>query len=184
MNADGGPTRSHAVGGKDLRVPFNNTASPVNTLFLAGGVDGSGPVSLSDTWQLQLSGTLSSNLPDSLDGSWTQTTLDSSSVEALSGLGGTVVQQEVVAVGGCTGTSNATASCASQVSYVINLSNDGITNPATCVAPRIGASVTANENSVLSNFATQIFVVSGLFNTSLWDDGGGSEKGEVVSILL
>lgn len=177
-----GPSRSHAVGGKDNRVTFNISGSSLtNTFYLAGGVDSSGPVSLSDTWQLTLSGTLSSNNAHALSGSWSETSLDSSLTSALSGAGGTVVQEEVVAIGGCTGTSNANASCASQVSYVINLSNNGITNPATCVAPREGAAVAANENGVLSNFGTQVFVVSGLFDTSMWNDDGGSSKGEVVS---
>jgi hypothetical protein len=54
-------------------------------------------------------------------------------------------------------------------------------SPAVCAAPRMGAAVAANKNTFSSGFSSQVFVVLGLFNTSLWDDGGGLQKGEVVS---
>ncbi|THH19762.1 hypothetical protein EW146_g1458 [Bondarzewia mesenterica] len=176
----GGPARWGAAGGIDIRVPFDPSGnpSPNNTFYLAGGIDSSGLNALSDTWKLELSGTLSSNLRTSLVASWSHEPLGNS-LPAMSGEGGTVISQQVIAVGGCSKTTNITTSCAQQSSYVLNIAKGSSVTPATCVAPRVGAAVAPNENGALSNFGSQVFVMLGLFNTSEWDDGNGFQSGEV-----
>ena len=148
-----------------------------------GGVTSSGsqlnPVPLSDIWQLDISGTLSSNLVDSLVGVWS--TKSAGNNTAVSGEGGTVVKQQLVAFSGCIGTPNPNPSCAQQYSYVTDAGTDLSVSPAVCAVPRIGAAVVANRNTFSSSFDSQVFVLLGLFNSSLWDDGGGLQKGEVVS---
>ena len=136
-------------------------------------------MAVSDTWKLELTGTLSSNLRNALDATWVQQLIDTS-LPAMSGVGGAVISQQVIAVGGCTQTTNASASCAQQSSYVLNIPKGSSITPATCIAPRVGPAVAPNENRALSNFGSQVFVVLGLFDSSKWNDNGGLQKGEVV----
>ncbi len=148
-----------------------------------GGVSSSGsklsPAPLSDIWRLDISGTLSSNLETSLVGTWTKTSAGNNT--AIAGEGGTIVKQQLVAFSGCIGTSNPTLSCAQPSSYVTNAGTGLSVLPAVCAVPRIGAAVVANKNTFSTSFNSQVFVLLGLFNASLWDDGGGLKKGEVVS---
>ncbi|KAF7292490.1 hypothetical protein HMN09_01233200 [Mycena chlorophos] len=69
-----GPSaRSGAVGGIDPRIPGVSDPvlpGPNNTFWLWGGSDGT--TSFSELWRLNVSGTLSSNLPNSAVGSWEQ----------------------------------------------------------------------------------------------------------------
>ncbi|KAA1466489.1 hypothetical protein DENSPDRAFT_791200 [Dentipellis sp. KUC8613] len=175
----GGPTRWSAVGGIDATVGFDPTGTPTpnNTFYLAGGVDTNGPAPLSDTWQMRISGTLSSNLANDVNASWIHQPIGSSPAQA--GDGGTVIGQQVIAVGGCANTTSVTASCAQQGSWVFNFDRSSSISPGPCAAPRIGASVVANMNGASQNFKTQVFVMLGIFNTSLWQDGGNLQKGEV-----
>jgi len=176
-----------AVGGIDTNIPFNLSASapqgPTNSFYLMGGISSSGsqlsPVPLSEIWQLDISGTLSSNLVDSLVGTWSKNTAGNNT--ALSGEGGTIVKQQLVAFSGCIGTPNPNVSCAQPNSYVTDAGTGLSVLPAVCAVPRIGAAVVANKNTFSSSFSSQVFVLLGLFNTSLWDDGGSLQKGEVVS---
>ena len=179
------PTLQGAVGGIDTNVPFNSsgTLGPTNSFYLMGGVTSSGsqlsPVPLSDIWQLDISGTLSSNLVTSLVGMWSKKTAGNNT--AVSGEGGTIVKQQLVAFGGCIGTADPNVTCADPYSYVTDAVNGLSVTPAVCAVPRIGAAVVANKNTFSSSFSSQVFVLLGLFNSSLWDDGGGLNKGEVVS---
>jgi hypothetical protein len=151
-----------------------------------GGITSTGtqltPVPLSDIWQLDLAGTLSANLANSLVGTWSKKSLGSNT--ALAGEGGTIVKQQLVAFSGCVGTPNPDISCVQQNSYVTDAGTGLATTPALCAVPRIGPAVVANKSPFSATFNSQVFVLSGLFNTSLWDDGGGLQKGEVVSCLI
>ncbi|KAI9447977.1 hypothetical protein H4582DRAFT_1897537 [Lactarius indigo] len=177
------PALLGAVGGIDINIPFNSSGSsgPTNTFLLMGGVRSSGsqlsPVPLSDVWQLDISGTLSSNLVNSLVGIWSKKTVGNNT--AVSGEGGTVVKQQLVAFGGCIGTPSPNTSCAQPYSYVTDTSTGLSVLPAPCAVPRIGSAVVANQNPFSSSFKSQVFVLLGLFNSSIWDDGGGLQKGEV-----
>jgi hypothetical protein len=174
-----------AVGGIDTNIQFNLSGAlgPTNSFYLMGGVSSSGsqlsPAPLSQIWQLDISGTLSSNLVNSLVGMWAKKTAGNNT--AVSGEGGTIVGQQLVAFSGCIGTPNPSLSCAQPYSYVTNAVNGLSASPALCAVPRIGAAVVANKNTFSSSFSSQVFVLLGLFNTSLWDDGGNLQKGEVVS---
>jgi hypothetical protein len=178
-----------AVGGIDTTVPFNLSGIlglPTNSFFLMGGITSTGtkltPVPLSDIWRLDLAGTLSANLANSLVGSWSKLSLGNNT--AVAGEGGTIVKQQLVAFSGCVGTPNPDISCVQQSSYVTDVGTGVATSPALCAAPRIGAAVVANKSPFSASFNSQVFVISGLFNTSLWDDGGGLQKGEVVSCVI
>jgi hypothetical protein len=178
------PALQGAVGGIDTNVPFNQSASlPINSFFLMGGVSSSGsklsPVPLSEIWQLDISGTLSPNLQTSLVGTWSQKSAGNNT--AVAGEGGTIVKEQLVAFSGCIGTPNPNPSCAQQHSYVTDAGTGLPVLPAVCAVPRIGTAVVANKNTFSSNFKSQVFVLLGLFNSSLWDDSGGLQKGEVVS---
>jgi hypothetical protein len=137
------------------------------------------PVPLSEIWQLDIAGTLSANLVNSLVGKWSKITAGNNT--AVSGEGGTIVKEQLVAFSGCIGTPNPDISCAQPYSYVTDAGTRIAASPATCPVPRIGTAVVANKNPFSASFNTQVFVLLGLFNTSLWDDGGGLQKGEVVS---
>ncbi|KAH9006759.1 hypothetical protein EDB86DRAFT_6106 [Lactarius hatsudake] len=178
------PALLGAVGGIDTNIPFNSSGSlgPTNTFLLMGGVRSSGsqlsPVPLSEVWQLDISGTLSSNLVNSLVGIWSKKSLGNNNT-AVSGEGGTIVKQKLVAFSGCTGTPSPNTSCAQPYSYVTDTSNGLSVLPVSCAVPRIGSAVVANQNTFSSSFTSQVFVLLGLFNSSIWDDGGGLQKGEV-----
>ncbi|KAH9179631.1 hypothetical protein EDB89DRAFT_2110951 [Lactarius sanguifluus] len=177
------PALLGAVGGIDTNIPFNSSGSlgPTNTFLLMGGVRSSGsqlsPVPLSEVWQLDISGTLSSNLVNSLVGIWSKKSVGNST--AVSGEGGTIVKQQLVAFSGCIGTPSPNTSCAQPYSYVTDTSTGLSVLPVPCAVPRIGSAVVANQNTFSSSFKSQVFVLLGLFNSSIWDDGGGLQKGEV-----
>lgn len=179
------PALLGAVGGIDTNILFNSsgTLGPTNSYFLMGGVSSSGsqlsPVPLSDIWQLDISGTLSSNLVNSLVGMWSKKSAGNNT--AISGEGGTIVKEQLVAFSGCIGTPSPNSSCVQPYSYVTDAGTGLSVSPAVCAVPRIGAAVVANKNTFSSSFNSQVFVLLGLFNSSLWNDGGGLQNGEVVS---
>jgi hypothetical protein len=148
-----------------------------------GGVTSSGsqlsPAPLSDIWQLDISGTLSSNLVTSLVGQWSKKS--AGNYTGVSGEGGTIVKQQLVAFSGCVGTPTPNVSCAAPFSYVTDAGTGLSITPTVCAVPRIGTAVVANKNTFSSSFNSQVFVLLGLFNSSLWDDGGSLKNGEVVS---
>lgn len=180
------PALLGAVGGIDMNIPFNSSGllGPTNTFYLMGGVQSSGsqlsPVPLSEVWQLDISGTLSSNLVNSLVGTWSKKSVtNSTAAAAVSGEGGTIVKEQLVAFSGCVDTPSPNTSCAQPYSYVTDASTGLSVLPASCAVPRIGAAVVANQNTFSSSFHSQVFVLLGLFNASDWNDGGGLQKGEV-----
>ena len=90
---------------------------------------------------------------------------------------------DIVVSGGCNVTTDMGSSCATQDSFVLDINeNSAISPPHPCPAPRVGAVLVPNENTFSSAFASQVFLLLGTFNTSLWQDGNGVEQGEVVSV--
>jgi hypothetical protein len=184
----GGPSaRWGASGGIDLRTPSISDPilpGPNNTFFLAGGFDGENPEPLSDVWRLSLSGTLSSNMPDSVNGSWSKVSIGNlpGRVEQA----GTVVLQQIVAMGGCASSTSLTATnstCATQDSFIINTQSQTTVTPSICPAPRASPVLVPNLNGFSTAFASQVFLMLGTFNTSLWQDSNGLSQGEVVRTL-
>ncbi|CAK5275644.1 unnamed protein product [Mycena citricolor] len=182
----GGPSsRFGASGGIDTRLqPISDPVlpGPNNTFWLYGGSDGS--TTYNDVWRLNISGTLSSNLPDSAVGTWEQ--INIATAPGRIRQGGGVLGNDIVVSGGCNGTRVSGQSCAVQGSYVI----DGATgNPATppsekaalnCPAPRLSPTVIPNGNSNSTGFHAQMLVLLGVYNTSVWNDGNGLEHGEIA----
>lgn len=174
------PARFAAGGGNDPSNPFN-PETLANSFYIVGGFTGDDALSLSDAWQLSIKGTLASNVPDGLSGSWQQITLQNKSLPAMGGSATAVVfentNSHVIAVGGCGNATSSTAACALAQAYVLNVDSKSNTAPGYCPAPRIGA--TLAPNLVSSNFRSQVFMMLGTFNKSEWDDGGGLDQGEV-----
>jgi len=70
-----------------------------------------------------------------------------------------------------------------QGTYVVNAgSTTGPTEMAAlnCPAPRLSPTVVPNGNQFSTTFSSQMLLLLGTFNTTLWDDGGGLKQGEVV----
>lgn len=135
---------------------------------------------LSDVWRLHLSGTLSSNLPNNVNGNWDKISIGS--FPPAVGEGSTVVGQQLVSVHGCT-TTPPHVSCAQQKSFVLDIERSTGISPGGCPPPRLGPAVASNLNPFSSSFSSQVFSVVGIFNNSLWNDTGGSSKGEIVRLF-
>jgi hypothetical protein len=179
----GGPSpRWGASGGIDIRTaPVQDplVPGPNNTFLLAGGQSEANLAnSLSDIWQFAISGTLSSNLPDSVTGSWSHRTVDH--LPSRFRQAGTVIGQQIVVAGGCSVSPTANASCAEQDAYVINPQTNSRIAPGPCPAPRTNGILTPNLNEFSSNFASQAFLLLGTFDRTLWYDDGGLLRGEVA----
>ncbi|RPD67309.1 hypothetical protein L226DRAFT_499391 [Lentinus tigrinus ALCF2SS1-7] len=179
----GGPSaRWGGVGGIDPRTSDSQGTVLNNTIYMAGGYDGKNLYPLSEIWQLSVGGTLSSNLPNSVTGSWSRVNVDSTIPGRVS-VGGTMVGHQVVAVGGCKSAASQQSildsSCAVQDAQVIDTASGNIVTPQPCLAPRIDPAVVPNMNGASSSFSSQAFVLFGTFNSTLWNDGGGSARGEV-----
>lgn len=178
-----------AAGGADLTTAYiqDPTLSwPNNSYYISGGFDGKSPIPLSDVWRLNVTGFLSSNNIDDVVGSWEQLSVSGGGVANadLVGLAGAVVQhtdQYIVAVGGCNGTDTASDTCAEGNLFILDTDTGTATSPAACPAPRIGGAIAVNQNTASQSFAGQMFFLLGTFNSSLWNDGGGLNEGEVVS---
>ncbi len=184
MSSGGPSARWGASGGIDIRVPFIQdpvVPGPNNTFYFAGGTDGTNIYPLSEVWKLHLSGTLSSNLPNSSSGSWDRVSIGS--LPGRAGQGSTVIKQQVVAFGGC-GTTQLNDTCALQDSFVLSVELGSDISPGPCPVPRLGPAVTPNLNPFSSSFTSQAFMVLGTFDKSRWRDDGGLEKGEVVRNFL
>ncbi len=181
----GPPARWGAVGGIDVRTT-NPGISLNNSFYMAGGFDGKTTSPLSELWRMELSGTLSSNNPNQVNASWTRVTVNSDIPGRLS-MGGTVIGKAVVAVGGCPSASSTRSvldsSCAVQDTQVIDTSTGGVMTISPCLAPRIDPAVVPNMAGASSSFSQQAFVLLGTFNSTLWNDGNGLARGEVVRLF-
>lgn len=178
----GGPSpRWGAAGGIDIRVSFISdpvVPGPNNTFYLAGGYDGTTASPLSDVWRFNISGTLSSNLPNDSAGSWEHIT--TGSLPARIDLASTMISQQIVAAGGCSLASAASDSCPQQDSYVIDARDGSEISPGPCPSPRQSPVLVANVNTFSSSFSSQVFLLLGTFDTNAWNDTDGLTKGEVV----
>ena len=180
----GGPSaRWGASGGIDARTPTIQDPilpGPNNSFYLAGGFNGTSIDPLSDIWRLNISGTLSSNLPNNVNGTWDRFTIGN--LPGRTNQSGTVIMQDIVVSGGCNVTTDTGTSCATQDSFVLDVQEESAISPHPCPAPRVGAVLVPNENTFSSAFASQLFLLLGTFNTSLWQDNNGLVQGEVVSV--
>jgi hypothetical protein len=136
---------------------------------------------------LNISGTLSSNLPNNVSGTWDRFTIGN--LPGRTNQSGTVITQgmnnmDIVVSGGCsvTATADMGTSCATQDSFVLDVEEKSAIPPPPCPAPRVGAVLVPNENTFSSAFTSQLFLLLGSFNTSLWQDNNGLVQGEVVSV--
>lgn len=176
------PARWGAVGGID---PRTGDDALVNTFYMAGGYDGKTIYDLTNVWLFNVSGTISANLPHSVTAVWQENTISGDSIPGRVSMGGTVIGQKIVAVGGCDSASSSQAildsTCAVQDSQIIDVAAGLSRSPNACLAPRIDPVVVPNMNTASPSFGTQVFVLLGTFNNTLWDDGGGLNRGEVVS---
>ncbi|KAG6854794.1 hypothetical protein C0991_001221 [Blastosporella zonata] len=177
----GGPLpRWGASGGIDISTPPIQdpvVPGPNNTFYLSGGYDGISPSSFSDVWRLNISGTLSSNLPNDTNGSWDHLLIGN--LPSKFNATGTVVGHQVVVTGGCTSDSPS-GICAEQESYVIDTQRLSETSTSVCPAPRINPVLVQNTNSVTSTFASQVLLLLGTIDRTIWDDDNGLNDGEVA----
>ncbi|KAJ3801617.1 hypothetical protein GGU11DRAFT_768755 [Lentinula aff. detonsa] len=179
---DGPSARWGAAGGKDPRsstITDPIIPGPNNSFYYAGGFDGSSLETLSDVWRLNISGVLSSNNPTSVSGSWQAMTIDNSDSLSTQNLSSTMVMDSVAVYGGCATTSATNISCATQNAYSLDTDTRTSISPNACPAPRFGAVIVPNLNSV-SATSTQAMLLLGTFNSSLWSDDSGLENGEVA----
>ncbi|GLB33795.1 hypothetical protein LshimejAT787_0106790 [Lyophyllum shimeji] len=182
VNVDpGGPLpRWGASGGIDIfTAPIQDPVvpGPNNTFYLAGGYDGTRPSSFSDIWRLNVSGTLSSNLPNDARASWDHLTIGS--LPSKFNQSGTVVEHEIILTGGCTSlTSNGV--CAEQNSYLVDTQRRSEDSPDVCPAPRTNPVLVPSASQFNSNFASQVYLLLGIIDKDRWDDDGGLDRGEVA----
>ncbi|KAJ7179146.1 hypothetical protein C8R46DRAFT_941643, partial [Mycena filopes] len=182
----GGPSRWGSSGGIDTRVAAVSDPvlpGPNNTFWLFGGSNGQS--AFSDLWRLNVSGTLSSNLPNDSVASWEQIALGE--MPGRLGQGGGVVSQQVIVSGGCNGTTISGDSCAVQDTYIINAANGQSATAVAalhCPAPRLLPVIIPNGNQFSTSFASQMLLLLGAFNTTLWDDGGALKRGEVAVLNI
>ena len=163
----------------------NNVSTALN---IAGGADNKTALSSSDLWQLNVTGTLASDLI-TIQGVWSNLPLSSplpGKIEA----GGAIISQtqatqaRIVISGGCGPNANPThadVSCVDPSSYVLTVSPTSSITIGQCPAPRLGPVLVPNLNTASSTFASQAFMLLGTFDPSRWNDGEGLSKGEVVS---
>lgn len=172
------PARWGATGGRDDTV-LPNSATTSTTFYMSGGTDGTNMYSLSDVWELTVTGTLSPNLATNYtNGTWTSQTLGNAgySINQAS----TVVQSSLISVSGCNTTDHSNESCAEGNSYIMNVGSNSETSPPACPAPRYGGALVPNMSPASPSYSTQLFLMLGTFNSTMWDDQGGLKHGEVA----
>ncbi|KAF9568914.1 hypothetical protein CPC08DRAFT_279667 [Agrocybe pediades] len=181
----GGPSaRWGASGGIDIRTPFHQdpiVPGPNNTILLSGGFNGKTANPLSDTWQLELSGTLSSNMPDSVNGSWEHLSIHT--LPARINQASTVISTNIITSGGCDASSSSSAinvTCARQDSFIVDTDALTAISPLSCPAPRVAPVLIPNLNSFSTSFKSQSFLLLGNFDQSLWKDDNALAHGEVA----
>jgi hypothetical protein len=146
---------------------------------MSGGADRSRVYPLSDVWRLDISGALASNLPDSASGTWEKLTVGSSG--ARFGQASAVVGTKIVGTGGCNSTQdNQRGACPGTDSYILDARTTREVAPGPCPAPRTGSVMVRNYNAFSPTFSSQVFLLLGTVNSSLWNDGKGLENGEIV----
>jgi hypothetical protein len=173
-----------ASGGIDIFTPPVQDpllSGPNNTLYLAGGFNGTQASSLSDVWRLHISGTLSPNLPNDTAASWDQLTIGQ--LPARGSQAGTVISQQLISVGGCNSTLSVDCTLA-QDSYVVDVQRQVAVSPKPCPAPRTGPVLVPNMNKFSTSFSSQVYLLLGTVNASQWQDDNGLKSGEVVRFKM
>ena len=179
LASGGPPARWGASGGRDYSVQPDPTTGS-NTFYMSGGTDGTNMYSLSDVWELTVSGTLSPNLATgNTNGSWSSQTPIGNAGYSIN-QASTVVQTTIISVSGCNTTDDSNESCAEGNSYILNVGSDSEASIPACPVPRYGGTLVSNMNLFSSSFSTQVFLLLGTFNSTLWDDQGGLKRGEVA----
>lgn len=176
------PPRWSASGGRDYRT-VADAASANTTFYMSGGTDGHSMFPIDQVWQLEITGTLSSNLAtNDTFGSWSSQTVGSTSGSAVN-QASAVLGTSIVSVSGCNTTADSSNTCAQSTSYIVNAgpSPSEITPPP-CPAARYGGALVFNPSAASSSFASQVFLILGTFDSAYWDDQGGLRRGE-ISIL-
>ncbi|KAF5388241.1 hypothetical protein D9615_000402 [Tricholomella constricta] len=177
----GGPLpRWGASGGIDISThPIQDPVvpGPNNTFYIAGGYDGIRSSSFSDVWRLNISGTLSSNLPNDSQGSWDHLTIGH--LPSKFNESGTIVNHRLILTGGCSSPTT-DDTCAEQDSYVIDTQRRSETSPAVCPAPRTNPVLVRNANQFTSTFTSQVYLLLGIIDKTSWNDDDGLENGEVA----
>lgn len=173
-----------ASGGIDIFTPPIQdpvVPGPNNTFYLAGGHVGTKASPLSDIWRLNISGTLSSNLPNDSTGSWDRVSIG----QSPSGFdqASTVISHQIVTTGGCNSTLSG-GTCPLQDSHIIDVQRRTDVSPSTCPAPRTGPVLVPNASRFTSTFSSQVLLLLGTLNHTKWDDENGLVNGEIVSRCL
>ncbi|KAF9259495.1 hypothetical protein L218DRAFT_908190 [Marasmius fiardii PR-910] len=163
----GGPAANSGIaGGLDSR---NTNIQAINNTFyvVKSGSD-------SGLWRFNVSGTLASNIPDGVLGSWDRTPL--ANLPPFSNSASTVVGTKVVSVGGCTKAGN--SSCA----FIATNDAPGqplLSNIPSCASSRTGARLVPNLSIASTGFSSQCFLLLGKLDPD-WNDDNGLDRGEVA----
>ncbi|KAF9247034.1 hypothetical protein BU15DRAFT_69879 [Melanogaster broomeanus] len=175
------PPRWGASGGRDYRTSADTTSTNT-TFYMSGGTDGQSMFPLNQVWEFNITGTLSSNLATNQTfGSWSSQTISTTTPGYSVNQASTVLETSIVSVSGCNTTADSNEDCAEGNSYVVNAGpSQSEIAPTACPAPRFGGVLAFNPSAVSSSFGSQVFLLLGTFNSSLWDDQGGLQKGEVA----
>lgn len=146
-------------------------------MYLSGGMDGRTILPLSDTWRLNISGTLAPNIPDSVIGTWQS--IDLKNLPPLPDVASTVIAQDIISVSGpCDPSSTSPGLC--DQSYAISTSSLSVRSINNCPVPRKNAVLVPNLNSFSPAFSSQVFLLLGIPDERWNDDGDSLGKGEVV----
>ncbi|KAG7096979.1 hypothetical protein E1B28_004375 [Marasmius oreades] len=163
----GGPgAESGIAGGLDTR--GTNIQATNNTFYVVKSGSDSG------LWRFNVSGTLASNIPDGVLGSWDHKPL--ANLPPFSDSASTVVGSKVISIGGCTRSAN--DSCA----FIAGDDTSGqpsFSNIPSCASPRTGAKLVPNLSTASSGFSSQVFLLLGNLDPD-WNDGNGLDRGEVA----
>ncbi|KAF8489109.1 hypothetical protein JB92DRAFT_2756248 [Gautieria morchelliformis] len=176
-----------ALGGIDPASRPSSANNLSNVFNIAGGADSNAPFPSSDMWQLNVTGTLASDLFN-IQGVWTNNSL-TSPLPGKSEAGGAVISQSqatqtrIAVSGGCgpsVNTTNTNVSCVDPATYVLTVSPSSSITIGQCPAPRLGPVLVPNLNTASGSFVSQTFMLLGTFDSSAWNDSGGLAKGEVA----
>ncbi|KAH8929118.1 hypothetical protein BT69DRAFT_1276546 [Atractiella rhizophila] len=193
-----------AAGGVDPTI--SSSSQDVNNPFIVlsgySGEDKSHPQGA------VLGGTLSSNV-QSVTVNWGNFGADYSSGQNVWGAAGAIIGgSQTALVSGCDASaignmdyssfSKSNAACASSNLTLLSFSSafsagatfSSLPQPSLstqttlCPAPRIGGKMVPNRATSSNSYGTQALLFGGLIDSETWDDGGGSNKGEIAVLDL
>ena len=152
--------------------------------WLAGGQDGSQLFGWDELWQLEVDGTIAANI-QTATATWTKVTAQvPAAFKTKTGAAGTVLrpltnpQYSLLSFGGCDGVTVGNATCASGDAHAViaGTSVNTWSTIAECPSARYGAVLAQNHNDM---FSQQVFMLFGLSDPNLYDDGDLSTHGEI-----